>query len=142
MSGAPYVYRRQIHWGDTDAGGIVYTGQFLYFMIEAIESWWRDVVGVDYWVMIRDHDIASPTVHISLDFVAPVRGGDVLNLSVLVERLGRSSISFIVEGKGNDGVARFNGKLVSAICDTTPFGSTDVPAEWRQSIEAYQKECG
>ncbi len=137
----PYLYRRQIHWGETDAGGIVYTGQFLDFMMEASEMWWRDIVGPDWYKMKVEHGMGSPMVHASLDFTAPVYDGEVLELSVIVEKLGVSSITHLIEGRGPDGTHRFSGKLVGAVITLEPFKAVPVPDDWRQSIENYIAAC-
>lgn len=137
----PYVYRRQIHWGETDSGGIVYTGQFLDFMMEAAEMWWRDVVGPDWYRLKVDHGMGSPMVHASLDFVKPVYDGDVLALTVIVEKMGTSSITYAIAGHGPDGTLRFSGKLVGAVITVEPFRAVPVPDAWRKSIENYITAC-
>ena len=137
----PYVYARQIHWGETDAGGIVYTGQFLDFMMEATEMWWRDVVGPDWYGLKVDHDMGSPMVHASLDFSKPVYDGEILDLTVIVEKLGASSITHAIAGHGPDGTLRFRGKLVAAVVTLTPFKAVPVPENWRDRIEKYIEAC-
>jgi len=137
----PYVYSRQIHWGETDAGGIVYTGQFLDFMMEAAEMWWRDVVGPDWYKLKVDHGMGSPMVHTSMDFIKPVYDGEILELKVSVEKLGGSSITHAIEGFGPDGTHRFSGKLVAAVITLEPFKAVSVPDDWRKKIEKYIAAC-
>jgi YbgC/YbaW family acyl-CoA thioester hydrolase len=137
----PFVYHRQIHWGETDSGGIVYTGQFLDFMMEAAEMWWREIIGCDWHQIKVDHKMGSPMVHASLDFIKPAYDGEILGIKVMVEKLGASSITHVFEGYGPDGVLRFTGKLVGAVITLEPFKAVRVPDDWRKSIQNYITAC-
>jgi len=137
----PFIYQRQIHWGDTDAAGIVYTGQFLDFMLEAVECWWREVVGLDWYTMNTKHRMGSPMVSTQMDFVAPVYDGDKIDLSVIVEHLGGASIKHAITGTGQDGVKRFEGSLTAAIVNTEIMKAVRMPEDWRQIISDYQTAC-
>ena len=141
MTEAPYIYRRRIHWGDTDAAGIAYTGKFLDFILEAVECWWRDVIGLDWYRLKEDHDMGSPMVHASLDFYKPVYDGDLLELKVIVENLGGASITHRIDAFGPYGVRRFEGKLVGALIKREPMRSTRFPEDWREIVEKYQAAC-
>jgi 4-hydroxybenzoyl-CoA thioesterase len=137
----PFVYQRPIHWGETDAAGIVYTGQFLDFMLEAVECWWREVVGLDWYRMNKEHKMGSPMVSAHLDFVAPVYDGDVLDLSVIVEHMGGASIKHFITGTGPDGVKRFEGYLTGAIVNNEIMKAVRIPDDWRKTIADYQVAC-
>ena len=137
----PFVYQRQIHWGETDAAGIVYTGQFLDFMLEAVECWWREVVGLDWYKMNTELSMGTPMVSTHIDFKAPVYDGDLLDLSVTVEHLGGASIKHFTTGRGPDGSERFEGSLTGAIVNNKIMKAVRIPDDWRQTIEAYQAAC-
>ncbi len=94
VSTVPYVQRRIVQWGECDPAGIVYTPRFLDFVLEAMEGWQRQVLGVDWTKLNSELAMGMPVVHAELDFHSPLRGGDELDLEVTVARLGRSSIAF------------------------------------------------
>ncbi|MBT3701883.1 MAG: acyl-CoA thioesterase [Alphaproteobacteria bacterium] len=137
----PFIYQRQIHWGETDTAGIVYTGQFLDFMLEAVECWWREVVGLDWYRMNTEFQMGSPMVSTHMDFIAPVYDGDLLDLAVIVERLGGASIKHKIVGTGQDGVKRFEGSLTGAIVNNQIMKAVRIPDDWRQKIAAYKAAC-
>jgi acyl-CoA thioesterase FadM len=137
----PFIYQRPIHWGETDAAGIVYTGQFLDFMLEAVESWWRDVVGLDWYRMNTEFNMGSPMVSTHMNFMAPVYDGDLLDLAVTVEHLGGASIKHIITGTGQDGVLRFEGSLTGAIVNNKIMKAVRIPDDWRQKIVDYKTAC-
>lgn len=137
----PVVHRRVINWSDTDAARIVYTVRFLDFAMEAIEQWFRNIVGCGWYEMNMDLGLGTPFVKVDIDFKAPLTPRDKLSITVLVERAGRSSITFNVAGDRDDGVRSFTGRLVCCVVDAAAKTPADIPAEWRARIEDYVSGC-
>lgn len=132
----PFVYRRPIGWGDTDAARIVYTGRFADFALEAIEGWFRDRLGTDWYRLNVDERIGSPFVHLSLDFERPVTPRDAVDVTVLLRKAGRSSLTFAFAGASATGAKRlFHGKGVCVFVDTRTMKSTPVPDRYRPAVE-------
>ncbi|MGA8260073.1 MAG: thioesterase family protein [Arenicellales bacterium] len=138
---APFVHRRVINWGDTDAAHIVYTGRFLDFALEAIEDWFRAVVGYGWYEMNMDLGIGTPFVKADIDFKAPLTPRDGLQTTVLVERAGRASITFKVAGERDDGVCSFTGTLVCCVIAAGEMKPVEIPAKWRERIDQYTARC-
>lgn len=138
---APYIHRRGINWSDTDAAQIVYTVRFLDYVMEAIEGWWRTVVGTSWFEMNVDRNIGTPVVNVNLDFKAPLTPRNELRLTVLVERAGRASITFNVAGDRDDGVRSFIARLTCCATDNKEMKSVAIPTEWRERIEDYMARC-
>ncbi|MBX6374293.1 MAG: acyl-CoA thioesterase [Acetobacteraceae bacterium] len=131
---APFVHVRRISWADTDAARIAYTARFLDFAMEAIEAWWRDRMGIDWYEMNVDRGIGTPFVHVSLDFRSPVTPRDTLATTVRLARLGGSSLRFAVEGRAGDRLV-YEGTLVCAFVDAAAMRPIGVPAEFRAALE-------
>lgn len=138
---APFVHRKVINWSDTDAAQIVYTVRFLDFAMEAIEGWFRNVIGHGWYDMNMDLGIGTPFVKIDIDFRAPLTPRDSLCISVLVEHAGHSSIAFNVTGHRGDGILSFEGRLVCCAVDNSAMSPIEIPAEWRERIEGYIASC-
>jgi len=138
----PLVHHRVINWRDTDAARIVYTVRFLDFAMEAIEEWFRVVIGLDWFDMNVDLGIGTPFVKTDIDFRAPLTPRDALRVTVLVERAGRSSISFNITGDRDDGVRSFEGRLVCcAVSNEGTMQAVEIPADWRSRIDGYIAGC-
>ena len=91
--------------------------------------------------MDREQGLGAPTVRAELDFFdAPYPDQDMV-IRLLVEDLGRSSITFLVSGR--DGVDKefFRAKLISCFISRPAFKSTAIPDAIRERILAYQKAC-
>lgn len=141
MRTVPFRMHRVVTWGETDPAGIVYTPRFLDYAVEAVEAWFKDVIGIDWYRLRRDHGMGSPMVHASLDFRKPLFPADPFSLEVIVEAVGGSSISYAVTGRNQQGEECFTAKLVSAIIDAERIRARRVPDEFRTRIEAYRAAC-
>lgn len=142
-TGGPVVYRRRVRWGEGDPACIVYTVRFLDFVMEAIEEWFREVLGVDWYELNLDLGMGSPVVHLELDFSAPVKPGDVLEIPVLVQRLGGSSITFELRARlAGDAAERFRALMVHSLVDNERMKAIPYPPDFRARIERYMQACG
>ena len=81
----------RVYYEDTDAGGIVYYGNYLKFMERARTEWLRSC-GIDV-ARLADTDRLMFTVRaITLDFLKPARLSDNLDVSVAVGRMRKVSV--------------------------------------------------
>ncbi|GGG17913.1 tol-pal system-associated acyl-CoA thioesterase [Caldovatus sediminis] len=131
---SPFVHVRRVSWADTDAARIAYTARFLDFAVEAIEAWWRDRMGTDWYEMNVDRGIGTPFVHAALDFRSPVTPRDTLATTVRLARLGGSSLRFVVAGCAGRRLV-YEGTLVCAFVDAATMRPIGVPAEFRAALE-------
>ena len=84
---------RPVRWSDVDAAGIVYFPRFLEYCHDAIEALFGELDG-GYAYLTMKRKIGVPSVHLEVNFKAPLRYGDVCRVRVTVEKIGRSSVSF------------------------------------------------
>ena len=92
------------------------------------------------WLVLnRDMGLGAPTVRAELGFLdAPYPDQDIV-MRLLVEDLGRSSITFLVSGRDQADRELFRAKLVSCFISRPAFKSTVIPDVFRECILAYQK---
>ena len=82
----------RVYWEDTDAGGVVYHGQYLAFMERARSEWMRARSLGQELLRARD-DLVFVVRAMSIDFRAPARLDDQLAVSVtLLECRGASLV--------------------------------------------------
>ena len=96
---SPFVHRRAIRFSHCDPGGIVYFPHYFEMLYEAIEDWFDAVVEPNLETRLRQDGMGFPTVNTQCDFFKPSRVGDVLELEVVVARLGQSAVEFRASGK-------------------------------------------
>jgi len=137
---AAFRHRRLVRFADCDPAGIVYFPRFFDMAHAAIEDWYREALGIDYWSWLRDRRIGFPIVHTDCDFLRPSSMGDALEFEILVERVGGRSLTlrfvvWAVDGK------RLEGRIVCALTALDSHTSVDMPAELRAAYEGYAERC-
>lgn len=83
----------RIYYEDTDAGGVVYYANYLKFF-ERCRSEWLRAIGHDQVDLLRDPGIAFVVRTANLHYHQPARLDEQLSISLEVEQLGRSQITF------------------------------------------------
>ena len=102
IPGSAFSWPARVYWEDTDAGGVVYHARYLAFMERARSEWMR-ALGWDQGVL-RDRDDQIFVVRaMDIDFRAPARLDDQLQVSVrLLECRGASfSVGQRIERDGS-----------------------------------------
>ena len=134
-----FTHEITVTWADCDPAAIAFTGRIPYWALEAIDAFWRDVVGVDWYALNLDLNYGTPFVHMSLDFSAPVTPRHRLICRVVVERVGTTSISFRVTGS-QDGTDCFTGRFTSVFVISDQMRPTAPPPDIRARLEAARAE--
>jgi 4-hydroxybenzoyl-CoA thioesterase len=140
--GQPFRFRRVVRWGDCDPAGIIYTPRVFDFAMEAIEAWWREVVGVNWYDLNWIHQMGAPSVRMECDFLRPLKPDQVVGVEVRVERIGRTSLILNAIGFDEAGQHCFAAKQVACVISRSGFTPIEIPAHLRDRMTAYQTACG
>ena len=141
MQAIPFSVRRTVKWGECDPAGIVYTPHFLHWVVEAAESFFKAVIGLTWYEHQQQRHLGSPMAQTSIVFNAPLKAGDEFDVVVTVDKIGRSSIAYRVIGQTPAGELRFTATLTAVIVALDTYRSTEMPADYRQKLEAYRAAC-
>jgi acyl-CoA thioester hydrolase len=90
---APFVWPVRVYWEDTDGGGIVYYANYLKFMERARTEWVR-ALGISQAQLATDPGIVFTVVEARVEYLAPARLDDSLQVSCEPRAEGRVSVSF------------------------------------------------
>lgn len=129
-----FSYGIRVGWADCDPAAIVFTGRIPYWALEAIDAWWGEMAGIDWYRLNVDRGIGTPFAHMTLDFRAPITPRHGLDCKVRLIALGNSSIRHGVKGYQN-GVLCFEGMFVSVFVETKSLKSRRPPADLRAICE-------
>lgn len=86
----------RVYWEDTDAGGIVFYGNYLKFM-ERARTEWLSTLGFGQESMRRAGEGMFIVVETQLRYLKPARLDDQLTVTVAVTEVGRASVTFAQE---------------------------------------------
>ena len=123
-----------VRFGDLDAAGIAYYPNLVNFLHEALEDFFVGHVGRSY-PEVFGGGLASPTVKVEMEFLAPVHYGDHVDVDVIVERVGRSSVQIRYEGAVG-GRPVFRARNVAVVVEMKSFRPIQIPPWLRERFEA------
>ena len=128
-----------IRFSHCDPAGIVYFPHYFDMFNGLVEDWYTEQLGVNYANLILGDQHGFPYVHIETDFKLPSRMGERLELTLLLTRIGRSSLSVIIVGHVG-GVERLRARLVTAMTSLETHQSVELPKALREKFETYMKQ--
>lgn len=82
---------RRLQFSDCDPSGIAYFPSYLNMLVGVVEEFFAGV-GAPWPELIRDQRIGTPTVKLDVAFTRPGFHGDILEFTLRVRRIGRSSL--------------------------------------------------
>ncbi len=83
----------RVYWEDTDGAGIVYYASYLRFLERARTEWLR-ARGHSQQELARERGIVFTVVSLAVEYRAPARLDDELEITCEPEPLGAASLSF------------------------------------------------
>jgi len=128
-----FTTRILVRFGDLDAAGIAYYPNLVNFLHEALEDFFAGHVGRTY-PEVFGAGLGSPTVKVEMEFLSPVRYGDWVEIGVVAEHLGRSSVRMRYEGSVA-GRPVFVARNTMVMVNMDTFRPTEVPPWLREKLE-------
>src|SRR5438270_10981626 len=137
-----FTVEERVLWGDVDAARIIFYGSYVRFFGIAETELFR-AAGMPYGKVFDDLDIWLPRVHLECDFKRAAQLDDLLEVSVYVGKIGRTSLrlNFEVRRKTEDGtiekdlMATAHFVLVST--DRLDLKPVPIPEALRSALEPY-----
>lgn len=123
-----------------DPAGIVFTPRYFDILNETVERFFVERLGIDYYALIGERKLGLGYATAACDFLQPNRMGDVLDVAVLVERVGGASYTLALPVlKSGTEVAR--GRLVTVTTSLETHRSCAIPDDLRAALLAYHEAC-
>ena len=126
-----------VRFSHCDPAGIVYFPHYFDLVHACLEDWYEGVLGWGFKALIGSGH-GAPIVRAECDFRSPSRMGDLLQLTLLVDRIGGASVTYRVIGHA-DGLERFEARIVTAYLALGTGKAVPIPADIRAKIEAYRE---
>src|SRR6476659_6405467 len=137
-----FTIEERVRWGDVDAAGIIFYGSYIRFF-EIAETELFRTVGLPYGKVFDLLQIWLPRVHLECDFHRAARMDDLLQVSVYVGNIGRTSLrlNFEVRKKNDAGEIEEDlmatAHFVLVATDRENFKPLPVPEELRRALTPY-----
>lgn len=136
-----FTYSRRVAFAETDMAGIVHFANFYRYMEEAEHAFFRSVGR-----SVSEHQpdgtfVGWPRVSANCSFKAPAHYDDVLDIQMIIERIGVKSLTVRYDFyRGETLLARGTMKIVCCIFRPGgPMESIPIPPEFAVHLEEDQE---
>jgi acyl-CoA thioester hydrolase len=129
-----YSFPVRVYFENTDAGGVVYHGEYLKFLERARTEWLRHL-GFDHQALARDHRVVFVVTAAAIDFARAARLDDNLAVSVRLDSLGKVRCVFNQEVRRDDEVL-VRASITVACVTGENFKPVEIPEALRRKMEA------
>ncbi len=136
----PYTYSSRVRFTHTDPAGYVFFPRFFDKFQAAVEDWFNFELEINYAALLLKQGIGLPTAHTECTFLKPCLLGEILDLNVVLQRIGSTSITLAFVGSVAS-EQRLNAQSVLVFIDMKDGRPVAIPEEVRTKLELYQFSC-
>ena len=133
----PYIYSSRIRFTHTDPAGYVFFPRFFDKFQAAVEDWFTIKLQVDYVALLLKRGIGLPTAHTECTFLKPCLLGEILDLKLVLLRIGTTSITVAFLGSVAS-EQRLRAQSVLVFIDLKDGRPVTIPEEVLAKLEYYQ----
>jgi len=127
----------RVRWAEVDRQGIVFNAHYLTYFDVAITEYWR-AIGYPYPEALLAIGADTFVVKATVEYHAPARYDDVLDIGVRVARVGRTSMQFQLEIHHAD-EHLISGEIIYVTADPDSRRPLPVPQPLRDAILRFER---
>lgn len=135
-----FTVTREIRFSDSDPAGIVFYAEFFRMFNDLFEDWLVKRLGIDFAHQFEVEQRMFPLVHVEVDFNEARRMGQKMDMSLILKRLGRSSIGYDIICH-DDGLQILQAQFVTCVASKKTMKTIEIPSDIRASMEEYLSAC-
>ncbi len=137
---AAFTTRYLIRFSDCDPAGIVFYAAYFRMFNNVFEDWIAQHLNIDFAHQFLKEERMFPLMNVTVDFREPRWMGQGIDFTLVLTRLGRSSIHYDIVGH-DDGTEILRGHFVSCVASKKTMSSIEIPPELRGEMERYLQAC-
>jgi acyl-CoA thioester hydrolase len=130
------LHRLRVRWAEVDPQGIVFNGNYLTYADIGITEYFR-ALGIGFPLEMAEDGSEFFAVRTLLDYLAPARFDEEIQVGIRVSRMGRSSMTFSM-GIWRADTALTAGEIVYVLADTHSRSSRPLPDWLREKVRKYE----
>ena len=135
-----FTVSRDIRFSDSDPAGIVFYAEFFRMFNDVFEDWLVKRLGIDFAHQFQSEQRMFPLVHVDVDFKEARRMGQKIDMSLILTRLGRSSIGYDIIGH-DDNLEILRASFVTCVASKKTMATIEIPPDIRSLMEEYMAAC-
>lgn len=133
-----FFHTLRVRWSEVDMQAIVFNGNYLNYFDVAFTEYWR-ATALPGVMAQADAGLEMFARKASIEYHAPSRFDDMLDIGVRCAAIGRSSMRFVLEIY-KDQEMMVSGEMTYVYADSRIRKSEPVPAAWRERLQAFERQ--
>ena len=132
-----FFHPLRVRWAEVDMQAIVFNGHYLTYFDVAFTEYWR-VTGLPGVMQQAEDGQEMFARKATIEYHAPARFDDMLDIGVRCAALGRSSMRYVLEiYRGEEFL--ISGELVYVYADTALRKGVALPEDWRTRLAELER---
>lgn len=127
-----------VRFSHCDPAGIIFYPHYFVMFNGLVEDWFNHALEIDYADFITTRGLGLPMVNVQCDFIMPSKIGEIITLTLEVERIGNSSLALKAQGV-LDGQTRVRALLTLCVFSFETRRAEPIPDDLRQRVTAFQQ---
>ncbi len=132
-----FTHALRVRWSEVDMQAIVFNGKYLNYFDVAFTEYWR-ATGLPDVIAQAEAGLELFARKATVEYHAPARFDDVLEIGVRCASLGRSSLRFVLEIFNGDDLL-VSGEMMYVHANSRIRQSEPVPEQWRNVLINFEK---
>ena len=135
----PFKYSSltRVGFSDTDAQGIVYYGRYLPYFDSARVEYHRHLQLLE--MRVNEHEFVMRAN--TIEYHAPARFDDLIEVFVRVARIGRTSVTYECAAyRADDDVLMVTAQQTLVLVDLERRRAAEIPGSYREQVAAFEGE--
>ncbi len=133
-----FFHTLRVRWSEVDLQAIVFNGHYLTYFDVAFTEYWR-ATGLPDGIAQSEAGLELFARKASIEYHAPARFDDLLDIGVRCADIGRSSMRFVLEiYRGDEPLV--SGEMTYVYADSRVRQSVPVPEHWRERLQAIDPQ--
>ena len=133
-----FFHTLRVRWSEVDLQAIVFNGHYLNYFDVAFTEYWR-ATGLPDVIAQSEAGLEMFARKASVEYHAPARFDDLLDIGVRCADIGRSSMRFALEiYRGDEQLV--SGEMTYVYADSRVRKSEAVPGPWRERLHTIEKQ--
>jgi 4-hydroxybenzoyl-CoA thioesterase len=131
----------RIRFQHCDPAGIVFYPRYYEMLNQMVEDWFAEAIGLPFQKMHLEQNLGVPAVHISCDFLAASRIGDVLTFDLRLVEIGRKSFKFSITARHGENVRLRADMTLVCVSLGEDLKSREIPDSLRSMMEPHLEKA-
>lgn len=133
-----FFHTLRVRWSEVDMQAIVFNGNYLNYFDVAFTEYWR-ATGLPDVLAQAEAGLEMFARKATIEYHAPARFDDQLDIGVRCADLGRSSMRFVLEIYLAEDLL-VSGEMTYVYADSRIRKSEPVPAAWRERLTGFERQ--